>query len=416
MGSRPTLLVVYDIGSLGPTRLAEAAQQNDCDLVFLAAATDHVREIFPVLDMVGTVLDMSSLAPDDLLRSLSALRPAGIVTFSENQLATTVRLAESLGLPCHRSADLEAITHKDRQRERLAESGVEQIRFFALTAPEQADEAISHVGLPAIIKPVVGTSSRNTVEVATPDQCRDVLAAVFSRDGTRPAETAVILEEVLVGRPVPAPWGDYMAVNCVATDDDVRPVFATSKFALAHPFRARGGYGGRSIVPDAEFQAVRELACRAVRAVGAHGIADVEIKLTPSGPRVIEVNGRLGAWVDDIAVRSQTSDPAQIAVRAALGRPVEAPVDQKSGPIAFHYLVLPPVTARRVRAIRDVQALRRLPNVDRVSILAEPGARVDWQLGTIGNVAAVTGTTRTHEELAETVSAVEGTDWIDYDC
>ncbi|MEU5794693.1 ATP-grasp domain-containing protein [Streptomyces sp. NPDC047813] len=215
--------------------------------------------------------------------------------------------------------------------------------------------------------------------------------------------------------PVEAPWGDYMAVDCVARGDDVRPVFVSSKFALAEPFRERGAYGGQSVVPDDLVREVADLACRAVGALGVHGVADVEIKLTPDGPRIIEVNGRLGAWVDDLGVRAGSSVPADIAVKAALGRPYTTPDPVGRGPAVFHYLIVPPVGATRVKAMRDLTGLRRLPYVNRVVPLVEPGAPVDWRIGAAGNVAALSGSAPDPAALAETVAAIEATDWIDYE-
>ncbi|MFB7917442.1 acetyl-CoA carboxylase biotin carboxylase subunit family protein [Streptomyces sp. NPDC056061] len=415
MSDQAVLLVVYDTGSLAPTRLARAAREVGCTPVFVVADTDHAREMIPTLETVGTVVDTAGLTEAETVESLRALDPAGIITFSEFRIAATVRLADALGLRYHRPADVDAITHKDLQRARFAAAGVDAVRFRTITSAGQVDDAVAHVGLPAIIKPVVGASSRNTRAVTTAQECRAAVAEVFDEAGDGPVETAVMIEELLVGRPTPAPWGDYIAVDCVADGDDVRPVFVTSKFALAHPFRERGGYGGFSMVSEDDERAVRELACRAVRALNVHGVADVEIKLTADGPRVIEVNGRLGAWVDDLAVRSGTSDPARVAVAAALGRPYETPEIRKDGPIAFHYLVVPPADARRVRSIRNVSALRRLPNVDRVTVLTDPGASVDWRIGARGNAAAVIGTAATHQDLAATVAAIENVDWIDYE-
>ncbi|MFG2330901.1 acetyl-CoA carboxylase biotin carboxylase subunit family protein [Streptomyces sp. NPDC048604] len=414
MTDRPVLLTVYDTGSLAPTRLAEAARRAGCALVFAVAGTAHAREMIPTLETLGAVVDTADLTEDETVVALKAHAPTGIVTFSEFQIARTARLAAALGLPYHSPTDVPALTHKDLQRERFAEAGLDAVRFRTVTAPDQVDEALAHVGLPAIIKPVVGASSRNTRAVTTAEECRAAVAEVFDASGEGPVETAVMIEELLEGRPTPAPWGDYIAVDCVAVGDDVRPVFVTSKFALAEPFRERGGYGGWSVVSEEDELSVRDLACRAVRALNVHGVADVEIKLTAEGPRVIEVNGRLGAWVDDLAVRSGTSDPAYVAVAAALGLPYETPDVKRDGPIAFHYLIVPPAGARRVKEIRNVSALRRLPYVDGVTVLTEPGACVDWRIGARGNTAAVVGSVASHEELAEAVAAVESVEWITY--
>ncbi|WP_051871703.1 ATP-grasp domain-containing protein [Streptomyces sclerotialus] len=371
--------------------------------------------MIPVLERLGSVVNAAGRPESEVIEELRGLRPAGILTFSEFRIADTARLAAALGLRYHPTADLPAITRKDRQRERFARAGIDGVRFRTVTAPEDVDDAIAHVGLPAIVKPVLGASSRNTVAVSDADECRAMLTAVLEGRDDGPAETAVMLEELLIGRDTAAPWGDYIAVDCVADGDDVRPVFVTSKFALAPPFRERGGYGGHSVVPEVEVQAVRDLACRAVRALNIHGVADVEIKLTAEGPRVIEVNGRLGAWVDDLAVRSGTTDPADIAVKAALGRPYTVTATVPEHPVAFHYLIVPPMGARRVKAVHNVRALRELPHVDRVTVLAEPGESVDWRIGSRSNAAAVIGTVADHAELAATVAAIEDVDWIDYE-
>lgn len=419
MSSRPALLVVYDIGSLAPTRLGQAAARNDCDLVFVAAKSEHARQMLPTLELVGSVVDMADHTEAELLDVVREVKPVGILTFSEVQIATAVWIAAELGLPYHSPDDLDVITHKDLQRQRFVEAGVDSIRFRAVSRVEDIDSAITRVGLPAIVKPVIGASSRNTVAVTTAEQARAVLTAVLGgdgADGTAPVETSVLLEELLVGQPTEQPWGDYIAVDCVVAGGEVHPVFVTSKFALAKPFRERGGYGGFSVVSQAEVAEVRDLACRAVAALNVrNSLADVEIKLTPSGPRVIEVNGRLGAWVDDLAVRSGSADPADTAVKCALGREFDRPDIKLDGPIAFDYLVVPPFGARTVRGISNVRALRELRNVDRVTVLTQPGASVDWRIGATGNVASVAGVAQSHDQLAETVAAIEAVDWIGYE-
>ncbi|WP_052845054.1 acetyl-CoA carboxylase biotin carboxylase subunit family protein [Streptomyces sp. NRRL S-31] len=414
MSDSPVLLAVYDVGSLAPLRLSQVARNNGCDVAFVVADTEHAQQMIPVLRRLGRVVNTAGRSEASVIDELRGFEPAGIITFSEFRIPDTVRLAAALGLPYHAPSLQEAVTNKDRQRERFAEVGLDTVRFRTVTALDQLDEAIARVGLPAIVKPVVGASSRNTTAVATADECRAVVAAALGGIGG-PAETAVILEELLVGRPVDAPWGDYMAVDCVARGDDVRPVFVSSKFALAEPFRERGAYGGQSVVPDELVREVSDLACRAVGALGVHGVADVEIKLTPDGPRVIEVNGRLGAWVDDLGVRAGTGVPADIAVKAALGRPYTTADPVGRGPAVFHYLIVPPMGACRVKSVRDLSGLRQLPYVERVVLLAEPGANVDWRIGAAGNVAAVSGAAPDPAALAETVAAIEATDWIDYE-
>ncbi|WP_261566772.1 ATP-grasp domain-containing protein [Frankia gtarii] len=415
MSAPRRLVVPYGQGSLAPTRLAQAAGADAVELVFVVDEQEHARQMLPTLAMLGAVVDAAGRDTDEVASMVAAHEPAGIATFSEFHIEATARLAQRLELPYHAVDDLPWITCKDAQRRRLAEAGVEQVAAATLTDPADAGAAVARVGLPAIVKPVRGASSRNTLRVRTGDEAVAAVTAALGGHGPTPRESAVLLEELLVGQPRPAPWGDYIAVDCVVASGRARPMFVTSKFALAEPFRERGGYGAASVEDDAVVTAAEALACRAVEAVGiTEGIADVEIKLTPDGPRVIEINGRLGAWVDDLAVRTGAADPARLAVRAAVGLPLPGRLAVPRAPIAFHYLLVPPTGARAVAAIDDVPALRRVPNVQKVIVLAEPGADVDWRLGAAANVAAVVGVAHDHASLADTVRRIEEVTWIRY--
>lgn len=403
------LVVVYDEGSVGPARIACAAEANDCEVIFVMGDSDHAREMRPALEAFGTVIEFEEGCGSELLRSLIDLRPAGILTFSEYQIGYTAELGEALELRYHATKDVAGITRKDEQRRLLASADVEVLRARAITAADEVVDALSCVGLPAIVKPVLGASSRHTIAVSDATECHAVVEAFLEQ------EPALLLEELLIGRSVPAPWGDYIAVDCVASGGDVAPIFVTSKFCLAEPFRERGGYGARSIVSEAELRRVEDLACRAIRALNIRdGIADVELKLTATGPRIIEVNGRLGGWVDELARRANAADPVDLAIRAALGVDIEPP-GPTDGPIAFHYVVVPPLTATTVRSVHDSARLARLPNVERVTIHARPGVSTDWRIGAPGAVAAVAGATDSHEDLAQVVNDIEDLEWIVYD-
>ncbi|MFI5587256.1 acetyl-CoA carboxylase biotin carboxylase subunit family protein [Amycolatopsis sp. NPDC051758] len=418
MTGHPVLLVVYDFGSLAPTRIAEAAAANGCDVVFVVADSEHTRQIRPILTMVGSVVELTDPGDGALVDRLRGLQPAGIVTFSELCIGHTARLADALGLPNHAVADIDVITTKSAQRARLAETGVETVAHHVVTDRAGIEAATSAVPFPAIVKPVVGASSRNTELVSSPQECRAVLDRTLGGATPGPAdlrEKAVIVEEFLAGRPTGWPWADYIAVDCVATGDIVRPLFVSSRFQLAQPFRERGGYGGQSVVDDSELAVITKLACEAIHAVNIrHGVAQAELKLTVDGPRVIEVNGRLGGWVDDLAVRSGGADPADVAVKCALGLDFDLHPPPADGPIPFQYIVIPPAGADRVTAIKDAGVLRRIDHVERVSVLTSPGASADWRLGTRSKVAAVFGTTRTLADLADTITEIEQADWIDY--
>lgn len=416
-GGSPLLVVCYDVGSVSPTRMSRIAAEAGARLAFVCPPTAHARQMRPVLECHGAVIDAGAYAGVRALGSaVSALHPAGIVTFSERAIELTAELAAVLGLPYQDVADIPAIRTKAAQRERLRKAGVENVRYARVNRLEHSDAALAHVGLPAIVKPDAGAGSRNTFVVRTAEEYRSGLAAVLS--GHR-REHELIVEELLVGRAVPSPWGDYVAVDCMSRDGAVEPLFITGRFAPAEPFRERGGYTP-PILPAAETERAADLAVRAVRALNIrHGASHTEIKLTEEGPRVIEVNGRVGGWVDDLAVRSGKPSPAAAAIWYALGRTpgsgLGVPPASCSGTV-YHYAAIAPKSATRVRALAGLAGLRALPGVHQVAVRARPGQALDWRDGTCANVViAVTGATGSHEELSALVRRFESFDWAVFD-
>lgn len=407
------LLVPYDEGSLPPVRIAEIAALNECDLTFLVSESKHAVSMLPVLRSLGATITLGDEPDSAILRLLERQNADGIVTFSEHLLERTAWFATHLGLPGHELDIIQSVIRKDRQRESLAAHGVDVIRYRTVASLEHLDLAIDQVGLPAIVKPAVGVGSALTTVVFDAAAAESAVRSILNRpDRAELGHRIAILEEYLVGRYTDWPWGDYIAVDCLADNHAAKPLFVTSKFALAEPFRERGGYGGMGAASEEDAEAACELACAVVDALRAvTGVVDVEMKLTDTGPRLIEANGRLGGWVDDLAVRSGMGSPADAAVRAALSlAPVRVPPTVDS-PLAYSYVVMPPRWARRVVDIQKPDPVRRLPNVERVTVSAWPGMPLDWQQGAVTALATVQGLAGTHDELSSLVQEFEAFPW-----
>ncbi|WP_194891588.1 ATP-grasp domain-containing protein [Catenulispora pinisilvae] len=415
----PLVLVVYDQGSLGAKQIIEAAGEAGCRLAFLATGSEQAQDLRPVLETYGTVIDARDYGTRQaLLHQLHKLEPAGITTFAERQLRYTAEIAAGLDLPYQDLSDIPAITIKAAQRERLRVAGVDALPSTTVTDLEESEKALQEIGLPAIVKPNVGSSSRNTFRADTVEEYRSGMARVLSAPpGDPDHEDCLVVEEVLIGRQTPEPWGDYVAMDSLVQDGVVHPLFFTGKFSPAPPFRERGAYCPPKLTPE-EMQAVKDLAARAARAMNfRQGFVDVEMRLTPDGPRIIEVNGRMGGWVDHLAQASGSGKPAVMALTCALGKPVDIrPQTGTPQRIAYAFLAGAPMWARRVRSMPGLGEMRALDGVDRVSLHLRPGAPVDWRKGTYGaSLAAFQGRVQTHEQLAEIVRRIELMDWIEFE-
>ncbi|MGW7673006.1 ATP-grasp domain-containing protein [Streptomyces sp. NPDC054775] len=237
------------------------------------------------------------------------------------------RLNERLGLRGHTERSGLLCSNKRLQRAALDEAGVAQPRWAPCPDTATAQDFAKSVGWPVVVKPADRSASCAVFVVRDKDELDSAVKAALAESWA----ADVIVEEYLDG--------PEFSVEAVVADGAVTTVAVTGK-----------GIGGRTGVLklDAEIPArleagdrtaAEQVAAEAVLACGLlNGPAHTEIRLTSSGPRVVEVNGRIGgvfishmvravtgvdlyrAWYDVLHGNSPDLDPQQrgFAVRRCL--------------------------------------------------------------------------------------------------
>ena len=379
-GRLSTVAVLHGAGSATPFEVAVAGQ-GICTIVFLI---DHA-DPFPGVDPrgLGRVVDLTDLPFKQRVRELAALDVAGVTTFSEYRLAQAARLAGALGLPGHSAATIEALTDKLRQREALAAAGVQGTASVAVTAASAAAEVASTVGLPCVVKPRSGAGSRHTTLEHT-------VADLEQRLASLPPDEEYVAEEYLDSAEVNLAegWGDYVSVESVSSAGRSYQVCLTGKFAMASGFRERGMILPCPVEEDLG-RAVLGLEAQALRALDVrHGVTHTEIKLTAKGPRIIEVNGRVGGYVPEILHRAGGPNLVECALRSALGEHV-APEPTRPGSVTFQRFITAPEQVGSLASIEGIDRVERLPGVLKVVVSTAAGDHVDWHFGTESRVGLV---------------------------
>ncbi|MFE7424893.1 acetyl-CoA carboxylase biotin carboxylase subunit family protein [Streptomyces sp. NPDC057545] len=392
------LVVVYDEGAAQPSEIA-AGLADVAPLITVIAPSEHARTRQPLLAQFGRTVDATSV--DDAVRELAAEQPAGIVTFSERALRLTTVLAERLGLPFHSRRTTTLLTDKFEQRTALRDAGVHSIRFHRIAEPGEWPAALAAVGLPAVLKPAHGGSSRNTYLVQDEETGRR-LAERLLAEGCPGFEEggALVLEEYLVGRPS-GPFGDYVSVESVAEDGGVRHLAITGKMPVLAPFRESGDFWPAAL-DAADREAVYELTTRALHAVGVRsGLAHTEVKMTAEGPRIIEINGRLGGDINAMAVFVMGLSLTETAGRVALGLPVTLPA-MPEDKVYFHVFHSGPTVPCDLVAFEGADLLRKLPGVSVYRSHVRPGTSFPGGTNT-QELDVAMGTVADHAELVAKV-------------
>ncbi len=412
---RPLLLVAYDGTSTSPFELADELA-GLCDLAWLVDRADPtLGPLARLLPRYGPVIDRAGRTEAEVVAEARALAVDGVIAFSDGQLATAAAVARALGLPANPPEVVEALTDKVAQRARLADGGIagpRTARLAAGTTPDRAAEACDWDLGACVVKPCRGTGSRDTWRADGRTGLLAGLQRVAGPDGTLPED--LIVEEWLDGDPGQTADGlaDYVSVEAMAVGGRVTPLAITGKFPLAAPCRETGNFLPHNLDGPAA-AAVRDLAVAAPGALGVRtGALHIEIKLTPDGPRVIEVNGRVaGGAIDRLLADELGTTLTRLAAAAAVGRPiaVEAFVPRaEAGPFRAAWFLQAPAGARRLAAAGGLERLAAHPWVDATTWNRTVGDALDWRDGSQGYVVSVLATVPDVGALASLPTALAG--------
>jgi biotin carboxylase len=397
---RPPLLAIQHAGLSLPVMTSAQAAAGLCSILWLVDGEDpSVQADRRALERFGQVADLGGQSPERWADVIGPLRPDGALTFSDNRMVELARLAEDLGLPFHRPDVARRLTDKLSQRDALRRAGLPTPDTAAVGSALGVDalkKLAADVRYPAVLKPVHGTDSRTTVRV---DDAEDLLLA-FRRlfKGSRPD---MMIEEYLADRGpcLGQDFANYLSVESVVSAGRAEHFAVTGRFPLAPPLRESGFFIPADLSPDQK-SAVTDLTSTALDALGVEtGCLHTEIKFTPDGPRVIEVNGRLGGGVPLMLEMTGAASAPRLAMEVALGRtPDVASLVPQQG-IGFRLLFHAPITARRVLAVEGLTKIGQLPGAPTATLHRPPGAEIDWRTGTNDYIYSVIGVAQDNEQL-----------------
>ncbi|MFE2146033.1 ATP-grasp domain-containing protein [Streptomyces sp. NPDC059456] len=303
----------------------------------------------------------------------------GVVSSCDYHLPAAARVAQRLALPGPAPEAVESACRKDLTRRVLAAAGVPGPRFAVCADPAEAAAAARDLGYPLVVKPVdlcAGMLVRRVDdERELASACRELAAFPVNARG-RERHPAILLEEFLTGPEVSVETVSSGGAPQVAGITDKSIGGAPSFVETGHMFPAALG-------PD-QTRAAAGTAVAAVQALGLdHVVCHTEVKLTPAGPRLVEVNPRpAGNRITELVRHVTGVDLAAACVDVALGRVPDLtvrPTGVHSAAIAFLLpdgAALPrPGAGATLTGIGGADAVRSDPRVLELT-LAAPGRAV----------------------------------------
>ncbi len=415
--SRPVLAIVYGVLSSSPFALSESASRL-CDIVWVVDSNElDDKLLLRLLRKLGQILDIAGMSVDEAAEALRTLRPDGIVAYADAHMATASALADRLGLDYHEPMVAEKLLDKVTQRKALRAGGLPVPACEVVPAdptPDAMDALVANITFPVVLKPRHGAASRDTHLVGDGGRLRDLVAEQPPSEG----EPTMVVEEYMVGATPPpsAQFSDYLSVESVVADDVLSHLAVTGRLPQVEPFRETGLIIPTDFAPPL-VEEVLGIATTALQAMGVRtGCFHTEIKITDKGPRVIEVNGRLGGFVPQVLQLAAPSvNLFEISQRVALGERLvwDDPVPTEQ--IGYVVVRQPPIGVHRVRSIVGLDELAAYPGVDAVSLSRQPGDEVDWRKGSHEYVFSVLGSVSRYEDMRALQQFVDDHVVVTYD-
>lgn len=366
-----------------------------------------------MLRRFGKLIDIAGAPMGDVVRLAHAERPDGITSFWDEDLHMQAWLAAALDLPSPSIRSVARLTDKLLQREAFAEAGVPIPRYTAVREPVDAAEigrlraAIG--GFPMVLKPRNGTACRNISSVADVDELARVLA-----EEAHPSQ--MILEEQMADPPrTSEPYAGRISIDSIVTNGVHSHLGITGLFPMVPPFRSSGGFFPAD-VPSTDVPELFDMATAAIDALGApFGCYRTEIKLTPEGRKIIEVNGRPTGLTPAVVKLASGLPLMQLCLRLALGEPVVVNGPVACERVAYRFYCEPPMLAERLLGFTGLDELSHRPGVIKIDVHKQVGDQVDWRNGSLDKIFQVTGVAADHKELAEHYRACTEDVTITYD-
>lgn len=284
----------------------------------------------------------------------------GVMTAGSDRSSRTVAaVATALSLAGIRPDTACHGTNKLAIRKALAACQVPSPRHVTCHSRAEAAQGLKTLGLPLVVKPPDNHSSFGVSIVQKVSELEKALdwAARFS---TSPE---LLLEEYIAGEEVGVQafvWGDQIRVAAISSRQVTPPPYCSS-IVTTVPVLGSSNTAGL----------IRKVASEAIQAMGIdYGPAYIQLRLSPQGPRVLELSPRLGGGYTNshLVPLALGFNPIQAAIDLCLGyTPSLRPRYYRGA--ARRYIILPPGTVQQLPSVKQFAC----PGLVEMDLFIKPG-------------------------------------------
>jgi hypothetical protein len=215
------------------------------------------------------------------------------------------------------------------------------------------------------------------------------------------------VEEFLVGQTwhTDPRYGYYVSVESLVQDGTITHLAVNDKFPFLSGFR-EGGQIMPTVLPEDLSLTMQDCAADAISALGLTNTAvHTEIMMTQDGPRIIEVNARVGGAVAEQMHFGAEYDLVAAIAAIAVGEPIPPLTDHKY--YCAHMTPQSPPIDEPLASAPTRDEMLAVPGIVFAMVLGQAGMVMDWRQGTDGGTLAhIFARTDSSAELLELYAEV----------
>lgn len=311
-----------------------------------------------------------------VLEIANQFKPDGItVGMIDIAVPTCAYVASKLNLPGMDELTALCATNKFEMIKAFEAKNVPHPWFFYVSKENIKDKI--NISFPAIVKPTDMAGSRGIFLVNN-----EIELKVAMIESSNSSDTGnILIEEYLDGPEV--------SVELIVKDSIPYVIQITDKTTSGAPHFAEIGHLQPSQLPKETLENISKVACDAAIAIGLkNSLGHAEIKVTPQGPKMVEIGARAGG--DGIAEQlielSTGISFSEVAIQIAMGEEIKFSnkVINKSSCIRFI------LTQKGIlQSIENVEKAKKVTNVEEINITGVIGKYYNDMIDNSGRIGYV---------------------------
>lgn len=318
-----------------------------------------------------------------------------VFTAGTDKSVIVAKISNALNLPGISVESAYRATNKYLMRQALVKANIPTPLFLQTSSVDDAIDFFNTLKTPqAVIKPIDSMGARGVKKIF----CAVDILSAFSHTASFSSDKTVLIEELLEG--------DELSIDSIIFNNRFVPLGIADRIIQHDPYFIETGH----ILPSQKNQSIQEQACdmlqEGAKALGiTYGVAKGDIKITPEGPRIIEIAARLsGGFMSSHTFPYSTGiNLHQIAIKMALG---QNPTQGDLIPHQHYFSIEKGLIAPHSGTYKKIQKLTEaseIPFIKNIFITANPHQKVHSITSNVDKLGHIIATAPTLEKAQQAI-------------